>query len=131
MGVDVASAADAWFERDAGPTARIKVSDDEMDDLHTALTAELAWGGTPLPVAMDMALVARFYERLGDHAVNVAYRVRFLAGIEADPLRSRGIFPAHLLARITWEGGPGPGGCPQMELGLEVDDSHPPSPSWR
>jgi phosphate uptake regulator len=31
---------------------------------------------------MDMALVARFYERLGDHAVNVAYRVRFLAGSE-------------------------------------------------
>jgi phosphate uptake regulator len=27
-----------------------------------------------------MALVARFYERLGDHAVNVARRVCYLAG---------------------------------------------------
>jgi phosphate uptake regulator len=26
-----------------------------------------------------MALVARFYERLGDHAVNIASRVRYLA----------------------------------------------------
>jgi phosphate transport system protein len=76
------TAADAWFERDAEAYGHIKDSDEEMDDLHTALTAELAGGSTPLPVAMDMALVARFYERLGDHAVNVAYRVRFLAGIE-------------------------------------------------
>jgi phosphate uptake regulator len=26
-----------------------------------------------------MALIARFYERLGDHAVNVANRIRYLA----------------------------------------------------
>jgi len=31
-------------------------------------------------VAMEMTLVARFYERLGDHAVNVARRVAYLAG---------------------------------------------------
>jgi phosphate uptake regulator len=36
-----------------------------------------------LPVAMDMTLVARFYERLGDHAVNVARRVVYLAGTTA------------------------------------------------
>jgi phosphate transport system protein len=29
-------------------------------------------------VAMDMAIVARFYERLGDHAVNIGERVRYL-----------------------------------------------------
>ena len=33
-----------------------------------------------LPVTMDMTLVARFYERLGDHAVTIARRVVFLAG---------------------------------------------------
>ena len=27
-----------------------------------------------------MALVARFYERLGDHAVNIARRLAYLAG---------------------------------------------------
>jgi phosphate transport system protein len=74
--------ADAWFERDAEAYNRIQDRDDEMDELHTNLTAELASGSTSLPVAMDMALVARFYERLGDHAVNIARRVRFLAGME-------------------------------------------------
>jgi len=74
--------ADAWFERDAEAYSRIQDRDDEMDELHTNLTAELASGSTSLPVAMDMALVARFYERLGDHAVNIARRVRFLAGME-------------------------------------------------
>jgi phosphate transport system protein len=77
------STADAWFERDAEAYNKIKDRDDEMDELHTNLTAELASGSTSLPVAMDMALVARFYERLGDHAVNIANRVRFLAGTEA------------------------------------------------
>jgi phosphate uptake regulator len=33
-----------------------------------------------LPVTMEMTLVARLYERLGDHAVNVARRVVYLAG---------------------------------------------------
>jgi phosphate uptake regulator len=33
-----------------------------------------------LSVAMNMTLVARYYERLGDHAVNVARRVVYLAG---------------------------------------------------
>ena len=33
-----------------------------------------------LPVTMEMTLVARFYERLGDHAVNISRRVIYLAG---------------------------------------------------
>jgi phosphate uptake regulator len=33
-----------------------------------------------LPVAMDMTLVARYFERLGDHAVNIARRVAYVAG---------------------------------------------------
>jgi len=32
------------------------------------------------PVTIEMALVARFYDRLGDHAVNIARRVGYLAG---------------------------------------------------
>ena len=54
--------------------------DDEMDELHSSLLAELASGQMALPVAMEMTLVARFYERLGDHAVNIARRVVYLAG---------------------------------------------------
>ncbi len=33
-----------------------------------------------LPVTMEMTLVVRFYERLGDRAVNIARRVIYLAG---------------------------------------------------
>jgi phosphate uptake regulator len=33
-----------------------------------------------LPVTMEMTLVARLYERLGDHAVNIGRRVVYLAG---------------------------------------------------
>jgi phosphate uptake regulator len=33
-----------------------------------------------VPVTMEMTLVARFYVRLGDHAVNIARRVVYLAG---------------------------------------------------
>jgi phosphate transport system protein len=73
-------AADAWFSRDAAAHGLLLVRDDEMDLLHAALTAELASGQVSVPAAMDMALVARFYERLGDHAVNVANRVRYMAG---------------------------------------------------
>ncbi len=76
------AAADAWFERDPDAYIRMKDRDEEMDDLHTNLMSELASGKTSLPLALDMALVARFYERLGDHAVNIAHRVRYLAGFD-------------------------------------------------
>jgi phosphate transport system protein len=73
-------AADAWYERNAAAALDVAARDDEMDELHAALTAELGAGRISLPVAMDMALVARFYERLGDHAVNISRRVVYLTG---------------------------------------------------
>jgi phosphate transport system protein len=48
--------------------------DDELDDLHISLTAELTSGSMALPVAVELALLARFYERFGDHCVNLARR---------------------------------------------------------
>jgi len=48
--------------------------DDELDDLHVSLTAELTSGSMSLPVAVELALLARFYERFGDHCVNLARR---------------------------------------------------------
>jgi phosphate transport system protein len=75
--------SDGWHERDALCHGLLDARDEEMDDLHANLTAELASGKTAVPIAMDMALVARFYERLGDHAVNVAKRICYLAGEES------------------------------------------------
>ena len=68
-------AADSWYQRDRSAASALDQRDDEMDELHASLIAELASGGMTLPVAMEMTLVARFYERLGDHAVNVTKRV--------------------------------------------------------
>ena len=73
-------AVDSWYQRDRSAAVRLKERDDEMDELHASLIAELASGRMALPVTMEMTLVARFYERLGDHAVNLARRVIDLAG---------------------------------------------------
>jgi phosphate transport system protein len=77
-------AADSWYQRDRSAAAALDQRDDEMDELHASLIAELASGGMTLPVAMEMTLVARFYERLGDRAVNIGHRVIYLAGSSAD-----------------------------------------------
>jgi phosphate transport system protein len=71
---------DCWRERDRSAAVALDERDDEMDELYASLMAELASGRMTLPVTMEMTLVARFYERLGDHAVNIANRVVYLAG---------------------------------------------------
>src|SRR6266568_8874100 len=77
-------AVDSWYQRDRSAAPALRARDDEMDELHASLIAELASGRMALPVTMEMTLVARFYERLGDHAVNIARRVVYLAGTAKD-----------------------------------------------
>ncbi len=77
-------AVDSWYQRDRSAALALEGRDDEMDELHASLIAELASGRMTLPVTMEMTLVARFYERLGDHAVNIARRVVYLAGPATD-----------------------------------------------
>jgi phosphate transport system protein len=72
--------ADAWYQRDHSVVLVLIERDDDMDDLHASLVAELASGGMALPVTMEMTLVARDYKRLSAHAVNIARRVVYLAG---------------------------------------------------
>ncbi|MHB8262687.1 MAG: PhoU domain-containing protein [Acidimicrobiales bacterium] len=76
------AATDAFADRNPLGGDIVEDLDDEMDELHVTLTAEIASGSMPLPVAIEAALVARFYERFGDHAVNLARRVE---AISADP----------------------------------------------
>lgn len=73
-------AALAWEHRDGTAVVRLRERDQELGQLHASLSAELGSGQIRVPVAMQMTLVARFYQRLGDHAVNVAHRVSYLAG---------------------------------------------------
>ena len=78
-------ATEAFSDRDADAATRLFEDDDELDTLHNLLTAELLSGTVGVSVALEMALVGRFYERLGDHAVHVTRRLRFLAG-QLEPL---------------------------------------------
>lgn len=73
-------AMDCWCQRDRSAVAALTAIDDQLDGLHASLMAELASGRMALPVALQMTLVARFYERLGAHAANIARRVTYLAG---------------------------------------------------
>ena len=78
------AAAIAYADRDGTAADALRQRDDELDDLHVQLSVELAASGTSVPVAIEMGLVARFYERLGDHAVNVARRVsRLITSLDA------------------------------------------------
>jgi phosphate transport system protein len=69
-------AADSWYDREGKAAEELAQRDQEMDDLQTVLVSEVASSGASSSVAMELALVARFYERLGDHAVNVARMVK-------------------------------------------------------
>jgi phosphate transport system protein len=69
------AAGDAFADRDPSAGDRLEHEDDALDDLHTALTTELLSGGLTPALAADATLVARFYERLGDHAVHITRRV--------------------------------------------------------
>ena len=79
------STADAFSDRSVLAAVMVDSLDDELDELHVALTAELATGAMPVPVAIELAMVARFYERFGDHAVNLARRVAALSAGAPDP----------------------------------------------
>ena len=58
---------------------RLATTDEEMDILHDRLTREVGEEEMPAAVAAQVTLLARFYERLGDHAVNLARRIELLA----------------------------------------------------
>jgi len=73
-------ALNCWCERDRAAAVTLRERDNEMRELYASLMAELASGGMTVPVTMELTLVARFYERLADHAFNIARRVVYLAG---------------------------------------------------
>jgi phosphate transport system protein len=72
-------AADAWVERDATAHSDLDSADDQLDMLQERLVAELEKADISLPDALQTTLLARFYERLGDHAVHISERVGYLA----------------------------------------------------
>jgi phosphate transport system protein len=70
-------AADAYGDRAAKADA-LSEADEEIDILHERLTKEIAAESMPTAIGAQVTLLARFYERLGDHAVNLARRIEML-----------------------------------------------------
>jgi phosphate transport system protein len=68
----------AYPRRDSEIGDRLRRIDNDIDELHVALMAEIIDAELPVPVAINVALVGRFIERLGDHAVMVGQKVRTL-----------------------------------------------------
>ncbi len=75
-------AADAYGDR-AARAESLAEDDEEMDILHERLTAEIAAETMPTAIGAQVTLLARFYERLGDHTVNLARRIEMLHGPHA------------------------------------------------
>jgi phosphate transport system protein len=73
------AAADAYVDR-AADSHSLSEDDEEIDILHDRLTGEISSGSMPTPVGAQVTLLARFYERIGDHAVNLARRIEMLHG---------------------------------------------------
>jgi phosphate transport system protein len=75
-------AVDAFAERDSALAAALGDIDDRLDQLNRDMveaifeTKEAA--EVDLQVAVQLALIARYYERIGDHAVNIGERVAYM-----------------------------------------------------
>jgi predicted phosphate transport protein (TIGR00153 family) len=73
------TAGAAYRQRSREASFQLTEADDELDQLASGLVTEGVAGGVGTQEAVDLALIARFYERLGDHAVNLARRVDVMA----------------------------------------------------
>lgn len=69
--------AGAYVQKD-GEALDLEEEDEELDILHDRLTNEIAKADLSTTVAAQVTLVARFYERIGDHAVNLSRRIAAL-----------------------------------------------------
>ena len=70
--------ADAFRDHDGEAAVELDRTDDELDAIHRRFVDEAAEQLTGEDVS-SAALVGRYYERLGDHAVNIAGRICYLA----------------------------------------------------
>lgn len=73
---------EAYVAGDGLRAAALPDMDGFLDDLHRQFIAQIfeshAAGSIDLQVAVQLAVVARFYERIGDHAVNISQRVTYI-----------------------------------------------------
>lgn len=75
-------AIDAYVDEDAGMAAALDDLDDRLDAIHRDYVQEIFLannaGEIQVQAAVQLALIGRYYERIGDHAVNIGERVRYM-----------------------------------------------------
>jgi phosphate transport system protein len=75
-------ALDAYVRRDTGLAQKVLDSDDQLDGLKTQVFRELLTfmlrDQTTVEPALDLILISRHLERIGDHATNIAEDVIFM-----------------------------------------------------
>ena len=73
---------DSYSEHDAGLASALDDIDDRLDSLHRTFVQTLLEvsrsNDLDVQPAVQLALIGRYYERIGDHAVNVSDRVRYM-----------------------------------------------------
>lgn len=73
---------DSYVDEDAGVAAALDDLDDRLDAIHRDYIQEIFLaqneGEMTVQVAVQLALIGRYYERIGDHAVNIGERVRYM-----------------------------------------------------
>jgi len=76
-------AADAYADRNGPLGSALRDIDDRLDLLQSEFVEAIfeahAAGEIDLQAAVQLAMICRYYERVGDHAVNVGERVCFMA----------------------------------------------------
>lgn len=76
------AALEAFEKQDAAKAAALDDMDSYLDSLQRqfiqAILEVHAQSAMDAQVAIQLAVVARFYERIGDHAVNIGERVRYV-----------------------------------------------------
>ena len=77
----VRGSLDAYVNKDLALARSVIKMDDEIDELFTVVKRELIdrihMDANAGPQAMDLLLIAKYYERIGDHAENIAEWVEF------------------------------------------------------
>ena len=73
---------DAYVEGNASLGAALDDMDDRLDQLHKdyiqAIFESHHAGNIDLQASVQLALIGRYYERIGDHAVNIGGRVEYM-----------------------------------------------------
>lgn len=81
-------AADAWEQHDALAATDLEQRDDQVDLLQKSMLTELYTGPSSVEEAVSLALLARYYERVADHGVEIARHVAYMVtGHRPDPER--------------------------------------------